>query len=283
MEALAQDLRGRLAGRAIARIDLAAFSALKTFDPPLHGAPRHARRRRHPARQVPRHRRERRAPRHPPRPGRLDPVARRGAAAPAEPSTKSRWRSASSSTTTAGLDVTEAGTKKSLAIYVVRDPQTSRASPGSAPTRWPTTSRVDALARDPRSAPAASRSRACCGSRAPSPASATPTPTRSSTPRGCRRSSRPTSLDEAELQTLYDAIRAVLGDAGRALPRARRQRAEGREEVPPRRPRAHRPEVPGLRRHGARGVFADSSLQYCATCQTGGKPLADRRMSRLLK
>lgn len=29
--------------------------------------------------------------------------------------------------------------------------------------------------------------------------------------------------------------------------------------------------------------FADSSLQYCATCQTGGKALADRRMSRLLK
>ncbi len=29
--------------------------------------------------------------------------------------------------------------------------------------------------------------------------------------------------------------------------------------------------------------FADSSLQYCAACQTDGKPLADRRMSRLLK
>jgi formamidopyrimidine-DNA glycosylase len=29
--------------------------------------------------------------------------------------------------------------------------------------------------------------------------------------------------------------------------------------------------------------FADSSLQYCAICQTGGKPLADRRLSRLLK
>ena len=29
--------------------------------------------------------------------------------------------------------------------------------------------------------------------------------------------------------------------------------------------------------------FADTSLQYCATCQTGGNPLADRRMSRLLK
>jgi formamidopyrimidine-DNA glycosylase len=30
-------------------------------------------------------------------------------------------------------------------------------------------------------------------------------------------------------------------------------------------------------------AFADSSLQYCPTCQTGGKPLADRRLSRLLK
>jgi formamidopyrimidine-DNA glycosylase len=52
----------------------------------------------------------------------------------------------------------------------------------------------------------------------------------------------------------------------------------------------------GLRVHGKTGQpcpvcgdvirevsFADSSLQYCATCQTGGKPLADRRMSRLLK
>jgi formamidopyrimidine-DNA glycosylase len=29
--------------------------------------------------------------------------------------------------------------------------------------------------------------------------------------------------------------------------------------------------------------FSTKSLQYCATCQTGGKPLADRRMSRLLK
>jgi formamidopyrimidine-DNA glycosylase len=29
--------------------------------------------------------------------------------------------------------------------------------------------------------------------------------------------------------------------------------------------------------------FADSALQYCPTCQTGGKPLADRRTSRFLK
>jgi formamidopyrimidine-DNA glycosylase len=29
--------------------------------------------------------------------------------------------------------------------------------------------------------------------------------------------------------------------------------------------------------------FADKSLQYCATCQTGGKPLADRRLSKLVR
>jgi formamidopyrimidine-DNA glycosylase len=52
----------------------------------------------------------------------------------------------------------------------------------------------------------------------------------------------------------------------------------------------------GLRVHGRAGQpcpvcgdtvrevsFADSSLQYCPSCQTGGKPLADRRLSRLLK
>lgn len=30
-------------------------------------------------------------------------------------------------------------------------------------------------------------------------------------------------------------------------------------------------------------AFADRSLQYCPTCQTDGRPLADRRLSRLLK
>jgi len=52
----------------------------------------------------------------------------------------------------------------------------------------------------------------------------------------------------------------------------------------------------GMRVHGRTGLpcpvcgdvvrevsFATKSLQYCPTCQTGGKPLADRRMSKLLK
>jgi formamidopyrimidine-DNA glycosylase len=29
--------------------------------------------------------------------------------------------------------------------------------------------------------------------------------------------------------------------------------------------------------------YADKSMQYCPTCQTGGQLLADRRLSRLLK
>src|SRR4051812_22410935 len=40
-EALAEDLRSRLAGRAIARVERGAFSALRTYGPPLsalHGA-----------------------------------------------------------------------------------------------------------------------------------------------------------------------------------------------------------------------------------------------------
>ncbi len=91
------------------------------------------------------------------------------------------------------------------------------------------------------------------------------------------------SLDEEAVQRLYDAMlrtlhRAVAAASGK--PAAELKDAK----------RA------GMAVHGRTGQecpvcgdvvrevsFADSSLQYCATCQTGGKPLADRRMSRLLK
>lgn len=91
------------------------------------------------------------------------------------------------------------------------------------------------------------------------------------------------SLDDEELRTLYDAIRGVLGDA------VARSRGLAASELKGEK-KSH------LAVHGRTGQqcpvcgdvvrevsFADSSLQYCATCQTGGKPLADRRMSRLLK
>lgn len=86
-----------------------------------------------------------------------------------------------------------------------------------------------------------------------------------------------------EVQQLLDAIRDTLQSAverSSGLPAADLKDAK----------RA------GMRVHGRAGQecpvcgdvvrevsFADSSLQYCATCQTEGRILADRRMSRLLR
>jgi len=91
------------------------------------------------------------------------------------------------------------------------------------------------------------------------------------------------SLDDAEVDTLYAAIRDVLGDA------VARSRGLAASEL-------KGEKKSNLAVHGRTGEkcpvcgdvirevsFADSSLQYCPTCQTGGKPLADRRMSKLLK
>ena len=91
------------------------------------------------------------------------------------------------------------------------------------------------------------------------------------------------SLTDDELDTLYAAIRGVLGDA------VERSRGLAASEL-------KGEKKSNLAVHGRTGQpcpvcgdtvrevsFADSSLQYCPTCQTGGKPLADRRMSRLLK
>jgi formamidopyrimidine-DNA glycosylase len=90
-------------------------------------------------------------------------------------------------------------------------------------------------------------------------------------------------IDDDDLQVLYDAIRTVLGDAVERSSGLAASELKGEKK-------SH------LAVHGRAGEkcpvcgdtvrevsFADSSLQYCPTCQTGGKPLADRRMSKLLK
>jgi formamidopyrimidine-DNA glycosylase len=91
------------------------------------------------------------------------------------------------------------------------------------------------------------------------------------------------SLTRDEVERLYQALRGTLTEA---VERARGV-AAGRLKAE---------KKSGLRVHGRTGEpcpvcgdtvrevsFSDSSLQYCPTCQTGGKPLADRRLSRLLK
>ena len=91
------------------------------------------------------------------------------------------------------------------------------------------------------------------------------------------------ALTEAEVETLYAALQDTLRGAV--------ERADGLAAG-----QLKKEKKTAMRVHGRTGLpcpvcgdtvrevsFADSSLQYCATCQTGGKPLADRRMSRLLK
>jgi formamidopyrimidine-DNA glycosylase len=90
-------------------------------------------------------------------------------------------------------------------------------------------------------------------------------------------------LSDDALTKLHDAVHSVLTDAvGRSVGQsAARLKGEKRS---------------GLRVHARTGMpcpvcgdtvrevsFAEKSFQYCPTCQTNGKPLADRRMSKLLK
>ena len=90
-------------------------------------------------------------------------------------------------------------------------------------------------------------------------------------------------LTSAQLTALHDAMVSVLTDAVQRSLGQRAATLKGEKRS-------------GLRVHARTGLpcpvcgdtvrevsFADKSFQYCATCQTGGKVLADRRMSRLLK
>ena len=127
VEALALDLGGRLAGHAIQTVHIAAFSALKTFDPPLRalegglveGVTRHGKfldisvgagaAGLHLVMHLARGgwvRWKDEVPSLPPKPSGRNPLAARVVL-----------------DDQSGLDITEAGTKKRLAIYVVRDPQ----------------------------------------------------------------------------------------------------------------------------------------------------------------
>ena len=91
------------------------------------------------------------------------------------------------------------------------------------------------------------------------------------------------SLKPEQVDALYDALQATLHGAVHAASGRPAKELKDAKRA-------------GMRVHGRTGAscpecgdtirevsFADSSLQYCARCQTGGKPLADRRMSRLLK
>ncbi|MCW2792760.1 MAG: DNA-(apurinic or apyrimidinic site) lyase / Formamidopyrimidine-DNA glycosylase, partial [Nocardioides sp.] len=212
VEALALDLKGRLTDRAIVKIHVAAFSALKTFDPPLSAlegtlvddVTRHGK-------FLDIHASGLHLVLHLARAGWIrwrDEVP----TIPPKPSTKNPLAVRVVLDNGAGLDITEAGTKKSLAMYVVRQPidVPGIASLGPDPLDDAFTIEVlaDNLQREGRKqikgvlrhqgtiagiGNAYSDELLHAAKMSPfKPAN---------------------SLTDAELQTLYDAIRDVLGDA----------------------------------------------------------------------
>ena len=287
VEALVQDLRGRLTGRAITRIDLAAFSALKTFDPPLHslhgtlvdGVTRHGKFLDIDASGVHvcihlaragwiRWREE--VPALPARPNSKNPLAARIVIDNPDSDTQS------------GLDITEAGTKKSLAIYVVRDPQEVPGIARLGPDPLADEFTIDVL-RDILTAEGRKQIKGVL--RMQSIVAGIGNAYSDEILHAAKMSPyKPANgLSDDEMQTLYDAIRGTLADAVARSSGLAASELKGEKKS-------------NLAVHGRTGQacpvcgdvvrevsFADSSLQYCATCQTGGKPLADRRMSRLLK
>ena len=94
------------------------------------------------------------------------------------------------------------------------------------------------------------------------------------------------ALDDAELRRLYDATRAVLTEW---IDRLRAEAGEGFPEGVT----AFRPDMAVHGRFGQpcpacgtkvqRIVYADNETNYCPRCQTNGRLLADRSLSRLLK
>jgi formamidopyrimidine-DNA glycosylase len=282
VEGLALDLRSRLAGRAIARVDIVAINALKTFDPPVSALAGSL------VDDVTRH-------------GKFLDVEASGLhlvlhlarggwvrwrdevpALPPKPSNKSPMAARVHLDDGSGLDVTEAGTKKRLALYVVRDPLEVPGIASLGPDPLDVSFTIDVLGDILQKA---GRAQVKGVLRHQGTIAGIGNAYSDELLHAARMSPfKPASTVVGDdLQTLYDAIRTVLGDA------VERSRGLAAAEL-------KGEKKSNLAVHGRTGLpcpvcgdtvrevsFADSSLQYCPTCQTGGKPLADRRMSRLLK
>ncbi len=291
VQALAEFLSGRTAGHAITSARVAAIAALKTFDPPLQAIEGR------PIASVVRH-------------GKFLDVELGGADASGGGEAGPlhlvfhlaragwlRWYDELPATVLrpgrspialrirlddgAGFDLTEAGTKKSLAVYVVRDPAevpgVARLGPDPmaddftldrfAEVLGGRRTRIKGLLRDQSVLAgignAYSDEILHAAKMSPYKIAAT--------------------LDPAEVERLFAAMRGTLGEAlaeASGRPAAELKDAKRRN----------------LRVHGRTGQacpvcgdtirqveFHDSTFQYCPTCQTGGTPLADRVLSRLVK
>ncbi|PRZ44412.1 formamidopyrimidine-DNA glycosylase [Antricoccus suffuscus] len=278
VEALAHHLREHAVGKVVARLDLAAISAIKTFDPPftslqgltVTGASRHGKFLDvdvdgiHLVVHLARAgwlRWSESLSKTPPKPGR-GPLALRVHLDDGS-----------------GFDLTEAGTKKGLAVYVVRDPEEV---PGVARLGPDALSLDEASLKEALAGQGGRLKNVLTDQRVIAgignaysdeilhAAKMSPFKTAS-------------KLTDAERDILLHAIIDVETDAVRRSvgQKAATLKSEKRS---------------GLQVHARTGMpcpvcgdtiaeisLADKSYQYCPTCQTGGRKLNDRRMDRLLK
>ncbi|RKN39173.1 Fpg/Nei family DNA glycosylase [Streptomyces hoynatensis] len=288
VEALRAFLTEHTVGRQIVRAVPVAFHVLKTYDPPLTALEGET------VAAVTRHgkfldlragelhlvfhlaragwlRWQDALPAAPPRPGK-GPLALRVALAlgPHPPGAPA-----------SGFDLTEAGTQKRLAVHCVRDPAEvpgiARLGPDPLDPAFTAEAFAGLLRGERRRLKGLLRDQSVLAGIGNAYSDEILHAARMSPFRPAGR------LTEEEAHRLYaalgDTLRAAVGRAQGVV--AGRLKAEKRS---------------GLRVHGRTGEpcpvcgdtirevsFSDSSLQYCPTCQTGGKPLADRRLSRLLK
>ncbi|HEY0696209.1 MAG TPA: DNA-formamidopyrimidine glycosylase family protein [Micromonospora sp.] len=280
VEALAGYLRERAVGRRVSRVEVTAISALKTYDPsPAAATGREvvdARRHGkfldlvldgdlhlvvHLARAGWLHYRDRFTSPAPLKPGR-GPVALRV-----------RLDDGS------GFDLTEAGTQKKLAVHLVADPAQVPGVAGLGP---------DALAADLPTFAERLRSRRgqVKGVLTDQQVLAGIGNAYSDEILHAARLSPfalTDRLTDEQVAALHAATGQVLGDAVARSVGQRAAELKGEKRS-------------GLVVHARTGLpcpvcgdtvrevsFADSSLQYCPGCQTGGRPLADRRLSKFVR
>ena len=281
VHALVHDLDARLRGRTVDRFDVFAFAALKTFDPPVsalaggtvHGTARHGKF--------------------------LDlavgdvhlviHLARGGwmrwrDETPERPTTRPGKGPLAARLVLAGggaVDITEAGTTKRLALSVVHDPAEvpgiARLGPDPLDEAFTEEVFADILAHSGRSQiKGLLRNQAVIAGIGNAYSDEILHVAKMSP-------FAPASMRPDDVARLYAALRDTLTDAV--------ERSDGLGAADLKREKRS-----GMRVHGRTGeacpvcgdtirqvIFSDSTLQYCPTCQTHGKPLADRVLSRLLK
>ncbi|WP_029146441.1 Fpg/Nei family DNA glycosylase [Microbacterium luticocti] len=280
VQGLVEFLAGRIAGLRITRATVANIAALKTYDPPIEAL------REASVRGVTRH-------------GKFVDVATDAAHLVFHLAKAGwlRWYDQLPSTIIkpgrtpialrvafddgAGFDLTEAGTKKSLAVYVVRDPQDvpgiARLGPDPLDPQFTRDAFATLLAGRRTQIKGVLRDQSIIAGIGNAYSDEILHAARMSP------YALAANLSDAEIDGLYAAMTETVTDAVAAAsgkPPADLKDAKRR----------------GMRVHGRRGetcpvcgdtvrsvFFADNSLEYCPTCQTGGKILADRRLSRLLK